>query len=58
MFYRAETFTENQTLLDALAKHTDKHSAVTLGLNVSLDLYKVAHIPLLESAHMDKSAAN
>jgi len=58
MFYTRENFTENQTLLDALAKHTDKHSAVTLGLNVSLDLYKVAHIPLLESAHMENSAAN
>ena len=51
-------FADNATLLDHLRRDTDQHSAAKLGLNIALDLYKVAHIPLLDTAWQKKSSTN
>jgi hypothetical protein len=50
------SFTANKTLLEELGRSLDPHSAKQLKLDTALDLYKVAHRPLLDLADSDNSA--
>merc|ERR1719424_689932 len=51
-----DAFKHNKTLLETLGRSMDPHSAKQLKLDASLDLYKVAHMPLLDLADSEKSA--
>jgi hypothetical protein len=51
-------FFDNQTLLNELKLDRDMHSANSLDLALSFDMYKQAHIPLLERAGSPNTAAD
>eukprot|EP00746_Dinoflagellata_sp_MGD_P147791 gnl/MRDRNA2_/MRDRNA2_80101_c0_seq1.p1 gnl/MRDRNA2_/MRDRNA2_80101_c0~~gnl/MRDRNA2_/MRDRNA2_80101_c0_seq1.p1 ORF type:complete len:4787 (+),score=748.07 gnl/MRDRNA2_/MRDRNA2_80101_c0_seq1:123-14483(+) len=55
LFYTNEYFWENEKYLKLLKSSTEKHAAATLGLDLELDMYKVAHLPLLDAAHLKNS---
>jgi hypothetical protein len=52
------SFFKNPAYLNALKSHRGKYSAAKLDLSLKLDMYKMAHKPLLATAGDSKSAGN